>query len=174
MNKQLMSVLVAGLALNLGGCATVLNGTNVDYKTQSSPEGAMVKFTNGKECTTPCEIEAKRKDDLRADIWLEGYKSTYVLIQSKLGGSAFGNILLGGGVGAVVDGSNGASNRLYPRPLIVQLAPEGSDEEAVLLDKDGNVSQTVQEHNDSVRVDVAKTIGAKLAGLEEEPEAGSD
>lgn len=174
MNSKLLPVLVAGLAFNLGGCATVLNGTNVDYSANSSPEGAMVKFTNGKECTTPCEIEAKRKDDLRADIWLDGYKSTYVLIQSKLGGSTFGNILLGGGVGAVVDGSNGASNRLYPRPLIVQLAAEGSDDEAVLLDKDGNVTMSVNEHNDSVRVDVAKTIGPKLAGLEEEPEAGTD
>ena len=71
----------------------------------------------------------------------------------------------GGGIGAVIDGSNGASNRLYPRPLIVKLAPVGSDDEAVLLDKDGNVVMTVQEHNDSVRADVAKTIGAELAGL---------
>lgn len=97
---------------------------------------------------------------------LSGYKPTYVLIQSKLAGSAFGNILLGGGVGAIVDGSNGASNRLYPRPLIVKLAPEGSSDGAVLLDKDGNVVKTVKAHNDSVRADVAKTVGPRLAGLE--------
>ncbi|NRD89490.1 translation initiation factor 2 [Sphingopyxis sp. BSNA05] len=157
----------ASLAFSLGGCATVLNGTNVDYSAVTEPGGALVEFTGGEQCTTPCKREFKRKNDQRADISLAGYQSTYVLIQSKLGGSAFGNILLGGGVGAVVDGTNGASNRLYPRPLIVRLAPDGSDEEAVLLDKDGNVVQTVEEHNDSVRVDVAKTIGAKLAGLED-------
>jgi hypothetical protein len=44
---------------------------------------------------------------------------------------------------------------------------EGSNEEAVLLSKDGKVVQTVKQHNDAVRVDVAKTIGPKLAGLEE-------
>lgn len=166
MNKFSVAV-AATLALGLGGCATVLNGTKTDYTSETKPGGALVKFSGGQECTTPCKLEFKRKDDQRADITLAGYKPTYVLIQSKLGGSAFGNILLGGGIGAVVDGSNGASNRLYPRPLIVQLAPEGSSEEAVLLDKDGKVVMTVKAHNDSVRVDVAKTIGPKLAGLED-------
>lgn len=157
---------LAASALSLGGCATVLNGTRTDYDAITEPTGATVKFTSGDRCTTPCDLEFKRKNDQRADITLEGYKPTYVLIQSKLGGSAFGNILLGGVVGGVVDGSNGASNRLYPRPLIVRLAPEGSTEEAVLLSKDGKVVMTVQQHNDSVRLDVAKTIGPKLAGIE--------
>ena len=167
MNRKILAASVATLAFNLGGCATVLNGTSTDYKTTTQPSGATVNFTGGGTCTTPCDLQFKRKNDLRADITLDGHKPTYVLIQSKLGGSAFGNILLGGGVGAIVDGSNGASNRLYPRPLAVRLAAEGSTDEAVLLDKDGKVVTTVKAHNDSVRVDVAKTIGAKLAGLEE-------
>ena len=167
MNSKVVAAIAATMALALGGCATVLNGTKVDYTSETKPGGALVKFTDGSECTTPCKLEFKRKNDQRADITLAGYKPTYVLIQSKLGGSAFGNILLGGGIGAVVDGTNGSSNRLYPRPLIVQLAPEGSDQEAMLLDKKGNVVMSVEQHNDAVRVDVAKTIGPKLAGLEE-------
>ncbi|QUL38140.1 hypothetical protein [Erythrobacter sp. JK5] len=173
--KKLGSVVLATLlATASGGCATVLNGTNVDYSTDTRPDGARAVFTSGQECITPCELEMKRKNDQRVDLFAEGYKPTYVLIQSKLGGSTFGNILAGGGIGAVVDGTNGASNRLYPRPLIVQLAAEGTDDEAVLLDKDGNVTMTVKEHNDSVRVDVAKTIGAELAGLEEPPMVGTE
>lgn len=157
---------VSALAWSLGGCATVFNGTNTDYTADSRPEGAAVQFSNGATCTTPCKLEFRRKDDLRADISMPGYNPTYVLIQSKLGGSTFGNILLGGGVGAIVDGANGASNRLYPRPLIVQLSPIGSSEGAVLLDAKGNVVQTVKSHNDAVRADVAKTVGPRLAGLE--------
>lgn len=153
-------------SLPLGGCATVMNGTKVDYAAETVPDQALVRYSNGATCTTPCVLEMRRKDDLRADITREGFNPTYVLIQSKLGGGSFGNILLGGGVGAVVDGSNGASNRLYPRPLIVRLSPVGSTDGAVLLDEDGNVVKTVKEHNDSVRVDVAKTVGARLAGLE--------
>lgn len=164
--KKLIVIMTAGLATNLGGCATVLNGTNTPYTAVSKPDGAAVKFSNGQSCTTPCKLEFRRKDDLRADMTLPGHKPTYILIQSKLAGSAFGNILLGGGVGAIVDGSNGASNRLYPKPLIVRLAPEGSEEGAVLLDDKGNVVKTVKEHNDSVRADVSKTVGPLLAGLE--------
>jgi hypothetical protein len=164
--KFVMGLALAGLSFALSGCATVLNGTNVDYAADTQPGGALVNFTDGSSCTTPCELQKKRKNDQRADITLAGYKPAYILIQSKLGGTAFGNILAGGGVGAIVDGTNGASNRLYPRPLIVRLAPEGSSEEAVLLDEKGNVMMTVQQHNDSVKVDVAKTIGPRLAGLE--------
>ena len=164
--KKLIVILTAALATNLAGCATVVNGTKTPYTAATRPDGATVKFSNGASCTTPCNLEFRRKDDLRADISLPGHKSTYVLIQSKLGGSAFGNLILGGGVGAIVDGSNGASNRLYPRPLIVRLAPEGSTEGAVLLDEKGNVVTSVKEHNDAVRMDVAKTVGARLAGLE--------
>lgn len=167
MNHKRNAAIAAMMALTLGGCATVMNGTKVDYSSETKPGGALVRFTDGSQCTTPCKLEFKRKNDQRADITLPGYKPTYVLIQSKLGGSAFGNILLGGGIGAVVDGTNGSSNRLYPRPLIVQLAPEGSDHEAMLLDKKGNVVMSVEQHNNSVRVDVAKTIGPKLAGLED-------
>ena len=164
--KKLITVIAAAFAINLGGCATVLNGTKTPYTAVTKPTGASVKFSNGQSCTTPCKLEFRRKDDLRADMTLPGHKATYILIQSKLAGSAFGNILLGGGVGAILDGTNGASNRLYPKPLIVQLAPESSPEGAVLLDDKGNVVKTVKEHNDSVRADVAKTVGPLLAGLE--------
>jgi hypothetical protein len=164
--KKLNVLMTAALAANLAGCATVMNGTKTPYTTDSQPAGALVKFSNGTSCTTPCKPEFRRKDDLRADISMPGYKPTYILIQSKLGGASFGNILLGGGVGAIVDGSNGSSNRLYPNPLIVKLAAEGSTEGAVLLDKTGKVVKTVKEHNDSVRMDVSKTVGAELAGLQ--------
>ena len=164
--KKLIVIATAALATTLAGCATVMNGTKTPYNTDSRPAGAAVKFSNGESCTTPCKLEFRRKDDLRADISLPGYKPTYILIQSKLGGASFGNILLGGGVGAIVDGSNGSSNRLYPNPLIVQLAADGSAGGAVLLDKNGTVVKTVKEHNDSVRSDVAKTVGPRLAGLE--------
>jgi len=164
--NKLIVILTAALATNVAGCATVMNGTNTPYTTVTQPTGAAVKFTNGASCTTPCDLELRRKDDVRADVTLSGHKPTYVLIQSKLGGTAFGNLLLGGGVGAIVDGSNGASNKLYPRPLIIRLAPEGSEGGAVLLDEKGNVFKTVKAHNDSVRADVSKTVGPRLSGLE--------
>lgn len=161
--KSLVLAVVAGTSL--GGCATVINGTNVDYLTETDPDGANIVFLNGLKCTSPCKLELRRGSDTRVDIKKPGYEPVYVLVQSRLAGSTFGNIILGGGIGAAVDGSNGASNTLFPRPLKVRLAPAGSGQPAMLLDKDGKEIMTVDEHNDKVRADVAKTIGADSAGM---------
>jgi hypothetical protein len=159
LNKLAMLSIVS---INLAGCATVINGTSTDYVVKTTPAGATVKFTGGQECTTPCTLELKRKTDVRADITLAGHKPTYVLIQSKFGGAGLGNIVAGGIIGGIVDGSNGASNKLNPNPLIVELVPEGASGEAKLSSKDGKKVQTVKEHNDSVRADVEKTLGNTL------------
>ncbi|MEO1045468.1 MAG: hypothetical protein AAFX04_08530 [Pseudomonadota bacterium] len=160
--KSVFSVAaVAMMAVGLGGCATVLNGTNQDVEFLSEPDGAVVELVTGQTCETPCEYELKRGHDTRVDFTKEGYKPEFVYVQSRLAGSTFGNIIAGGGIGAVVDGSNGSSNRLFPRPVYIRLVPLGSDEEAVLLDKDGEVIATVAEHNAEVGEDVRK-------GLEEQ------
>lgn len=170
--KKALALLALTAGLSTGGCATVLNGTNIDYMTETDPSGANVVFLNGLSCESPCELELRRGSDTRVDITKDGYEPVYVLIQSRLGGSTFGNILLGGGIGAAVDGSNGASNFLAPRPLIVKLAPIGSGESALLLGEDGEIVSTVDEHNDKVRADVADTIGAARAGLTTEESTG--
>lgn len=164
MKMKLIAVaMMAGVSLS--GCATVLNGTNIDYVTETDPSGADIVFLNGLKCTSPCELELRRGSDTRVDITKPGYEPVYVLIQSRLAGSTFGNILAGGIIGGVVDGGNGSSNTLAPRPLIVRLAPTGSGQPAMLIDEDGKDVMSVDEHNDKVRVDVAKTIGNDLAGV---------
>jgi hypothetical protein len=166
MNSIHKAALVAATALALSGCATVINGTSQDVQIASEPSGAQAKLTNGTTCTTPCEVNLKRRHDLRVDLTKDGYKSVYVLVQSRTGGAAAGNILLGGLIGGVVDGSNGASNHLAPNPVSVKLIPLGSDGQEILLDKKGKDAGTVQAHNDKVRTDVAKTIGADAAGVQ--------
>ena len=146
------------IAVTLPGCATVLNGTSVDLDYLSEPDGAVVEISSGQTCTTPCTFSVKRGDDQRVDFALEGYRPEHVYVQSRLGGSTFGNIIAGGGIGAIVDGTNGASNVLYPRPVCIRLVALGSEEEAVLLDKDGEIIGTVAEHNEKVGEDVRKGL----------------
>jgi uncharacterized protein YcfJ len=162
--KLIALAMLAGASLS--GCATVINGTNVDYATETDPTGADVVFLNGLKCTSPCTVELRRGSDTRVDISKPGFEPVYVLLQSRLAGSTFGNIIAGGIIGGVVDGGNGASNTLFPRPLMVRLAPTGSGNAAMLLDKDGKDLMTVEEHNDKVRADVAKTIGNTLADVD--------
>lgn len=152
---KLKLIALAGMAaLSLGGCATVVNGVHQDLSFASDPDGAVVALSTGQTCTTPCEYSLRRGHDLRVDFTKAGYKPEFVYVQSRLAGSTFGNIILGGGIGAVVDGSNGSSNRLYPNPVSIRLVREGSTEQAVLLDEDGAVISTVAEYNASVEADV--------------------
>ena len=168
MNSLKGAALVAATSLALGGCATVINGTSQDVKFQSDPGGAEVRLTGGQSCTTPCEVSLKRRSDLRADFAKPGYKPAYVLIQSKTGGAMAGNILLGGIIGGAVDAANGASNHLSPSPVNLKLAADGSTAEAMLIGDKGAMT-ALAEHNDKVRIDVAKTIGVDAAGISTAP-----
>ena len=92
---------------------------------------------------------------------LEGYEPASVYIQSRLGGAVAGNVLAGGLIGGIVDGSNGASNHLHPNPVYIRLVPVGSGREADLLDERGQVISAVSASDASVEADV-------LEGLQEQ------
>ncbi len=151
--------LLAASAFAMSGCATIINGPNLDYAVETDPSGADVVFLGGTTCETPCEQSLSRSDHTRVDIAKEGYEPVYVLVQSKTGAASVGNVLAGGIIGAVVDGSNGSNRFLSPRPLIVKLAPLGSGEPALLLKKNGDVISTVDEHNNEVRSKVSGALG---------------
>ena len=155
---------------SLGGCATVINGTSQPVNFQSDPGGALVELVTGLTCETPCEYEMKRGKDSSVTFSKEGYQDVTVYIQSRTGGAAFGNILAGGIIGGVVDGSNGASNHLYPDPVFVRMVPVGSTESAVLMGKDGTIIATVEEHNRKVGEDVRQ--GLEKQGLYAKGTAG--
>lgn len=174
MHKFKFAALAALSSFALSGCATVINGNNQDYKIKTDPAGAKISFNNGLSCESPCKLELKRRKDFRADVAKEGYKPAYVLIQSQFGGAVVGNIILGGIVGGVVDSANGSTNHLAPAPLSLRLAPLGSDQEAMLLDKKGKVVSTLQAHNDKVRNDLLKTLGADLVSDSGKAPAGAE
>jgi hypothetical protein len=161
------------LPFAIGGCATVINGTSQDYEMASKPEGAKISLSNGQSCTTPCKISLKRRNDLTATVELTGYKTEKVYIQSRTGGAGVGNILLGGVIGAGVDASNGSMNSLYPRPLNVKLAAEGSTEEASILDKKDEVIATVAAHNAKVMADVEKGLAEQKVKADKKAAKGS-
>lgn len=158
MKKHIVVVAMMLSGLSLSGCATVLNGTSQDVAFNSMPDGALVELHTGQNCITPCTFSMKRGDDASVTITKPGFQPVTIYIQSRLAGSTFGNIILGGGIGAVVDGSNGASNRLYPNPVYVRMVPVGATGEAELLNAEGVVISTVAAHNAEVGEDVRQGI----------------
>lgn len=119
-------VALLGATLLLPACATITRGSNQDFTVESTPPGARVSTSNGFQCeSTPCTFRMPRKNGFRVTVSREGYVSQEVEVTSGVSGGGAagmaGNVIFGGVVGAVVDGTSGAMKDLSPNPLVVVL-----------------------------------------------------
>ncbi len=114
--------------LSLPGCATVMEGTGQSVSIASDPSGATCEVTRGGTqlgdvAFTPGSIHIdKSKNDLGVTCKKEGYQTATVAQSPHFVGTTFGNIVLGGLVGAAVDAATGA-NYQYPDSIHVSLSP---------------------------------------------------
>lgn len=127
MARKLIMPLV--VSLFLGGCSTIVSGTQQsvfidtpfvedakctlkDSKSGSwylpaTPGSATVTKGNG-----PMHIVCKR----------EGYKTGQADVDDEFAGATLGNIILGGGIGILVDAASGAAQK-YPDKIVVWMQP---------------------------------------------------
>jgi hypothetical protein len=114
----------------VSGCATVVRGTRETFKIQSTPTEAKVALSNGETCVTPCSLKIKRRPGFTATFTKEGFETKTVTVDSEVHGGGVaagaGNLLAGGIIGGIVDGTNGSLNSLAPNPLQVTLQPTAS------------------------------------------------
>jgi hypothetical protein len=72
-------------------------------------------------------MKLKRKEGFTATVTKPGYQSESASVESKFSGgggvAAAGNILVGGIIGGIVDGTNGSLNSFFPRALSLVLKP---------------------------------------------------
>jgi hypothetical protein len=125
---------LAAVSMLLPACATVTRGTKQKFAIESTPAEAQVSLSTGQTCVTPCKLKLKRKHGFTATFTKPGYEQLQAQVKSKFSGggaaAGAGNILAGGVIGAVVDGTNGSMNNLVPNPLQVTLVPVGGAGEA--------------------------------------------
>ena len=138
------AILVAALGA-LIGCASIIHGTKQKVLFQSTPDGATVDVTDAMDvsygtCLTPCTLDLKRKNSYKATISKSGYDSVELVVERGTDGWIWGNILLGGVIGLVIDFSNGAAYKLSPTELHATLPaisgeylPTNSDEPTLIL-----------------------------------------
>ena len=106
-----MRIFLASMSLILlAGCATIVRGTEQDVLVDTTPSGAQVAFSNGKSCTSPCSVAAKRNQDLNVDISMEGCTPQTAFVRPRL--SAGGGLL-----GGLPDLATGAIYDLVPSEL---------------------------------------------------------
>lgn len=132
---------VAIVTLLLPACATVTRGTQQSYLIESVPPEADVALSTGVKCKTPCRLKLKRKQEFTATFTKEGYETAQAKVESKIstggGVAAAGNVLMGGVIGGVIDGTNGSMNDLTPNPLVVRLKPVGQAADAAPAEQTG-------------------------------------
>lgn len=119
-------LLLSGLMLQVG-CASIVGttGQSVSVETRDKEKvisGASCEFANSKGkwfVNSPGTVQIRRSnDDLIVLCTKTGIEPGRASVVSDTKGSMFGNILLGGGIGAIVDHNTGAA---YEYPTLIQI-----------------------------------------------------
>jgi len=124
MNPRTLTLLVAVLATTAGGCATISKGTTQSISFNSSPSGATVVVNGSVRGQTPTVIALARSRDHSGQVYMPGYQPVAFRITRRPTNAIFGNILIGGLIGAAVDGASGANNDLSPESITITLLRE--------------------------------------------------
>lgn len=98
----------------LSGCASVVNGSRQEVVIDSQPSGAEVMINGVSRGQTPLRIDLLRKTSHLVELSLEGYLHYEVTVEPEMNAAVWGNIVAGGAIGMMIDGSNGSTNSLVP------------------------------------------------------------
>lgn len=125
-------VIMAGLGLSGSGCASTeryfcesLASTNTLVTVNSSPQGAVGKFKDGRVVTTPVLMVLKSNEPVSIVFTKDGYAPVEVNLRPWINPWVFGNIITGG-LGLFFDLEQGATRSLYPRNVQLELRPPPS------------------------------------------------
>ncbi len=124
----------------LGGCATVVKGSD-QLVAVNTPgvDGAICELTSPSIGThtvrTPGSINLpKSRKNINVVCKKECYGEAHGVIESRLAAMTAGNIILGGGVGFIIDASSGAMNKYQPTITIPMSKKPGCRPKRVMLD----------------------------------------
>lgn len=155
-----------GACLIAGGCASIVHSGPRTVSINSQPSGAAVTITTADTRTpvhsgkTPMTVSLEPKrgffkgQSYTVRLELEGYRSDEIVLQSKLSGWYFGNIIFGGLIGMlIVDPATGAMWNIAPekidRPLTTQQAQ-------LLKEGNGFIVALLAETSESERAKMQK------------------
>lgn len=116
-NSSFRTALVLGAAIGVSACSSIVEGTSQEIAISTSPSGA------------DCALER------------EGITIARV---NPTPGATFGNIILGGGVGWIIDSASGADNK-YTSPVNIPLVPLNQPAPAPLHSPSGNADEEAEK-----------------------------
>ena len=122
--------IISTILLITSGCATITSGTSqsVTVVTEKEVNGARCELTDSKGGKwyvpeTPGTATVRKGDGPMTVVCKkDGYKTATLMVDESLAGATFGNIILGGGIGILVDSMSGAAQK-YPDQFIIWMEP---------------------------------------------------
>ena len=112
----------------LGGCASIIEGTNQQIVVNTNPSGAECGlYRKGIRIGTIAQAPGSTLvDKTKNNIWIvcmkQGYQAATYIDKSGIASGTFGNIVAGGGIGWAIDSATGADNK-YDSPVNISLVP---------------------------------------------------
>ncbi len=111
--------IIAIIFLVLPGCATMMSDNHHGYPVFSTPQGALVTVNGLPHGHTPVIITTDPDRDLLITIERPSCPVFQTVVASTTNPWTFGNILIGGIVGLIIDSATGAMYQYEPRSLTV-------------------------------------------------------
>ena len=135
MSVSRLAIVIALIALN-AGCSTITQSASqalsLTATYENKPVEARCHLKNDKgswDAQTPANVSVRKSnEDLEVTCKREGMPDGILKAISRAAGSMFGNIIFGGGIGAIIDHSKGTGYD-YPNQLPVKMG------ESVIVDK---------------------------------------
>ncbi len=117
--------LLAGLAapVFITGCATIVSGPTQQVTLVSTPPGAAVIENGIEKYTTPVTVTLKHSDTPSYVLRKDGHRDTTLTPDKGVNGWIFGNIVLGGIIGIIIDGATGNTMKFKQDTYVVALPP---------------------------------------------------
>jgi uncharacterized protein YceK len=135
--------LAAALILLLSGCASITQSEMQRVSVTASQDGKALKdadcaLTNDRGTWTvkaPAQVDVRKSgENLSVVCKKEGFVDGLLTAVSRAAGSMFGNIIFGGGIGAIIDHNKGVGYD-YPDVMPVQMG------KAITVDKKEELAQ---------------------------------
>lgn len=129
--KAVIIILLLGITGISSGCATLTTGTtqNMSITTEKDVTGARCELSDSREgkwyiSDTPGSVTVRKGDGpMTINCTKEGYKSAELLVEEKFAGATLGNVIIGGGIGLIIDAASGSAQK-YPDQVIIWMEPE--------------------------------------------------
>ena len=145
MKASLFTISIAA-AISSVGCASITQSESQSLALtatyESKPVDATCQLKNDRgswDSKAPANVIVRKSgEDLDVTCKKEGMPDGLLKAISRAAGSMFGNIIFGGGIGAIIDHNKGTGYD-YPDQLPVKMG------ESVVVDKKANNQQTTQQ-----------------------------